>query len=353
MSMRKILLSLSCFATLYAEQMYLYEVSPIIGLSENGNDTGLQRSVAYGIQLQYNDIDFLIKPELTYIFSPNIEVYENQENVNGHLLMLNGVYDLEYTALLTPFLKAGIGYQSVSDVPSSVNSDAFVAGAGAGLKLHVADNIAIKFETTLTTLDFSANNILVFAGLNFAFGNESNEIPVQEPIIIEHNTTVAQVEENTTIAPIVILPPEPIYISKADHNLTEATPSKQEVVERDVNNHLTSLTLFVPYHFRSFNLDDESTTILINYAKELQTTNDKVLIIGHTDTKGRRAFNKELSLKRAEVVKALFVEYGVNPERITIEGHGESEPIADKNNPTANYLNKRIEIKILKPSQKP
>ena len=337
--MRKILLSLSCIATLYAEQMYLYEVSPIVGLIENGTDTGMNSSYAYGLQLQYNDIDFLIKPELSYVYSPNIEVYGSDDTVNSHLLMLNGVYDLEYTALLTPFLKAGVGYQSITDLPT-VNSDSFLISTGAGLKLHIKDQLAIKFEAVITLHDFNENNILVFGGLDYSFGHEDNtpvpEIVITEPII----------EIDTTKAAAAVVTPPPVFISKEEHNLTQSEPTSQEVAVRDSNNQVKSLTLFVPYLFRGYELDDESKTVLKGYAKELRGQDNAILVIGHTNAKGRRAFNQELSLKRALVVKELFVEHGVAEEKITIEGRGESEPIADRNNPAANKLNKRIEIKV-------
>ena len=339
--MRKLLLSFTCFVTLSAEQMYLYEVSPIIGITENGTSSGLQRSIAYGLEFQYNDVDFFIKPELTYIYAPNIALHMEDEKVNGHLLMLNGVYDLEYTDLLTPFLKAGMGYQSVSDMPT-VNSDAFVVGAGAGFKLHVHDNISIKFEAIYTVQDFSTSNILAFGGVNFAFGNEDNTPAIAitaEPK--EANTTVAPKE-----IPAMVVVPETVYISKADLNLTEPSQSHQEVAVRDANHHIKSITLFVPYHFRGYTLDDDSKTLLYNYAKELRGTTSTITVIGHTDSKGRRAYNQELSLKRARIVKELFVEYGLEEDRIIIEGRGESEPIADSKNPAANKLNKRIEIKI-------
>jgi len=341
--MRKLILSLTCFVTLSAEQMYLYEASAIIGITENGSNANLERNMAFGLQFQYNDIDFFIKPEVTYIFSPNIGVYDNDTNsasdstVNGNLLMFNGVYDLEYTDLLTPFLKAGMGYQSVSDMPT-INSDAFVIGAGAGFKLHVHENISIKLEAIYTVQDFSTSNILAFGGVNFAFGNEDNTPTV--------DVTSESAEVPTKEIPVVVAVPETVYISKADHNLTEPSQSHQEVAVRDANHHIESITLFVPYHFRGYALDDDSKALLYNYAKELRGTTSIITIIGHTDSKGRRAYNQELSLKRARIVKELFVEYGLEEDRIIIEGHGESEPIADSKNPAANKLNKRIEIKI-------
>ncbi len=343
--MRKLLLSLSCITTLYAEQMYLYEISPIIGLIENGVSTGMESSYAYGLQFQYNDIDFIIKPELSYIYSPNIELYESEDTADSHLLMLNGVYDVEYTALLTPFLKAGVGYQSISDNPT-VNSDSFLLGTGAGLKLNIQDQFALKFEVAITIHDFQESNILAFGGLDFSFGHEDNT-PVAEHVIyepIEMNTTKPAVKVATTEAAVVIA--GPVYISKEDHNLTHSEPTDQEVVVRGNNEQLKSVTLFVPYLFRGYELDDNSKSILEGYAKELSEQNSTVTVIGHTGSKGRRAYNQELSLKRAETVKELLVDYGVNEDRIMIEGRGESEPIAERSNPAAGKLNKRIEIKV-------
>ena len=327
--MRKLLLSLSCVATLYGEQMYLYEVSSVIGVMENGTSTGMNSSLAYGLQMQYNDIDFFIKPELFYIYSPKTGLHESDATVSSHTLMFNGVYDVEYTALLTPFLKAGAGYQSISN-NALVNTDSFLMSTGAGLKLNIKEQFAIKFETLVTWHDFHESNILVFGGLDYSFGQEDNT-PASEYVADESIETTAKI---------------PLFISKEDHNLTQTEPTNQEVAVRDSSNRLKSLTLFVPYLFRSYELDDDSKTILEGYAKELRTQNCTITITGYTDTKGRRAFNQELSLKRARAVKELFVAYGVDEGRITIEGHGESEPIADSQNPAANKLNKRIEIQI-------
>ena len=351
--MKKILLSLTLALSLQAEQMYLYEISPVIGLSENGTALGMKRSMMYGLQLQYNDIDFLVKPEFSYFIAPNIGLHQNNTQVTGQLIMASGVYDLEYTALLTPFVKAGLGYQFLSKndylQKSSIDTNSFVLGTGAGLKLHVADKVSIKFEASMSLQDFQKSNILVFGGVDIAFGNEENmpDLFSNNPQRVDDNLTTVAVEINTT-KPLQQEPigQGPIYISKADHNLTEPPPSKQEVIVRDADHRVKSLTLFIPYLFRSYQLDDASKDVLKRYAQELQKEQSHITIIGHTDRKGRRAFNKELSLKRANEVKALFMEYGISEDRISVEGHGESEPIADKNDPTANYLNKRIEIKV-------
>ena len=56
------LLSLSLFAE-QKKVEYVNEISLLIGNSENGFIHNMGRSFAYELQLQYNGLDFAIKPE--------------------------------------------------------------------------------------------------------------------------------------------------------------------------------------------------------------------------------------------------------------------------------------------------
>jgi outer membrane protein OmpA-like peptidoglycan-associated protein len=51
----------------------------------------------------------------------------------------------------------------------------------------------------------------------------------------------------------------------------------------------------------------------------------KIRLVGHTDPVGGDAYNRDLSLRRAEAVKAYLTDGGYAGE-IEVEGHGESEP---------------------------
>ena len=75
-------------------------------------------------------------------------------------------------------------------------------------------------------------------------------------------------------------------------------------------------------------------------------TVDSVLIEGYTDSSGDAAFNKQLSEKRAEAVKAELVAQGANADKITTVGHGEANPIADNGTREGRAKNRRVEIKV-------
>lgn len=79
-------------------------------------------------------------------------------------------------------------------------------------------------------------------------------------------------------------------------------------------------------------------------------------IVGHTDnvpqSGARYADNEELSDARALSVFYYLLESSVlDPANIKHSGMGEREPIADNSTPEGRSLNRRVEIKIMNPSQ--
>ena len=69
-------------------------------------------------------------------------------------------------------------------------------------------------------------------------------------------------------------------------------------------------------------------------------------ITGHTDAVGTDEANQILSEGRANAVKADLVKRGVAAERITTEGKGEKEPVADNDTEEGRALNRRVEFTI-------
>ena len=66
-----------------------------------------------------------------------------------------------------------------------------------------------------------------------------------------------------------------------------------------------------------------------------------IRIEGHTDSTGTEAYNQGLSEKRAVTVKNALIQRGVDPNRITSVGYGESQPISSN-----NATNRRVNIVI-------
>lgn len=79
---------------------------------------------------------------------------------------------------------------------------------------------------------------------------------------------------------------------------------------------------------------------------------DKVLVVGHTDAIGDEAANVALSEDRANAVLDGLVAQGVSSDLLSIDGRGESEPVAaneqadGSDDPDGRQQNRRVEIFI-------
>ncbi|HEY4198393.1 MAG TPA: OmpA family protein [Mucilaginibacter sp.] len=95
-------------------------------------------------------------------------------------------------------------------------------------------------------------------------------------------------------------------------------------------------------------LKPDAQTNLQNLATSLKNNAEtNVLIIGHTDNTGDAAYNIDLSVHRAASVKDYLKENDIKSFRLTIDGRGETEPIADNNTTEGRAQNRRVEIVII------
>lgn len=96
----------------------------------------------------------------------------------------------------------------------------------------------------------------------------------------------------------------------------------------------------------SANIQPQSLGIVRQISQVLmQDTSIKLKIVGHTDSDGPDDSNLKLSKDRAEAVKTALVKiYNISAERLTTEGKGESEPVADNSSTDGKAQNRRVEF---------
>lgn len=83
----------------------------------------------------------------------------------------------------------------------------------------------------------------------------------------------------------------------------------------------------ITYEFGSWELRPESMTSLDSLVQVLQLNPTVTIeIMSHTDHVGSDQFNFELSQKRAQSVVDYLIEKGINPQRLTAKGYGETWP---------------------------
>lgn len=86
---------------------------------------------------------------------------------------------------------------------------------------------------------------------------------------------------------------------------------------------------------------------LVELARSLNKYPDsKLLIVGHTDSKGDESYNQGLSLRRANSAASYLESQSVTRTRIGANGRGEMEPVATNDTDAGRQLNRRVEVAI-------
>jgi|GEM_PF-63203 len=134
--------------------------------------------------------------------------------------------------------------------------------------------------------------------------------------------------------------------------MEQATRGTGVDVSRTQDNQLKiNIPSDLSFDFGSDAIKPEMRGVLDTFANSLRGDSDsRLTIVGHTDSVGSPAVNDPLSLARARSVRDYLAERGVSPSRISIEGRGEREPIADNSTERGRAQNRRVEMFLREPS---
>ena len=74
--------------------------------------------------------------------------------------------------------------------------------------------------------------------------------------------------------------------------------------------------------------------------------NRKILVEGHTDSRGADDYNMNLSKQRADSVANYLTSHGIASEKVSATGVGSTRPVASNDTPEGRATNRRVEITI-------
>lgn len=130
--------------------------------------------------------------------------------------------------------------------------------------------------------------------------------------------------------------------------------------ERIYQDYLSCVAGLLPVNFRQV----ERTKVLFEVDKAVLTASDikkldnivlyvnadktvtGIFVDGHTDSSGRRIYNRRLSKNRAEVVTRYLIDNGVSETMITTRYHGERYPVLPNKNASNKAQNRRTTVRL-------
>lgn len=102
------------------------------------------------------------------------------------------------------------------------------------------------------------------------------------------------------------------------------------------------------FDFNKAELKDESKVELDKVVAFMKKNPSlRIEIGGHTDNIGGKAYNLQLSEKRAASVSTYVTSHGISADRLTNKGYGDAMPVADNTSESGRAQNRRTEFKII------
>jgi OOP family OmpA-OmpF porin len=332
--MKKLLLiPVLLFAITGIAENYSYEITPLVGYNVAEGELGFKNDYAVGgLQFQYNNKDWLLSPELSLLYSQNLDYVYSNLTTKMTRGAINGVYEYDTQSMITPFAKIGGGMEILSPKKLYGNEDSPFADVGAGTKIHFTDHIALKLEALYMLKYNNArydSNAVFSAGINIAFGGGKSK---QET----HVTAPTQKPQNNKT-----------------QDLKNSVSIIQNISATQTQTQAENLNLHIKFETNSYSLDEKSKKEIKKFAQILKSNlSHNIQITGYADSLGEAIENQYLSEKRANIVKNMLITEGVPSYRLSAIGKGENNSIASNITEEGRAQNRRTVIKVTNEKQK-
>ena len=359
---KSLLVSALLASSLLMAQDYNYEITPLIGYDVAEGNLNLKDQTVFGGELQINNTGLLVSPELSILYSnPDFDP-SSLGSTNITRVALNGVYEYNKIGFFAPFVKGGVGYESMSThlEDQTGNKDSAFFDAGVGAKMPITQNIALKLEAVYMLKPNGTrwdNNLAVLAGINIAFGEKTQVAeakPAVEPVVVKAAEPAPVAEEKPVVEATSSVAVAPAIIDGDDDqdgvkNSIDKCPNTPKGAKVNSDGCQEIVNLHVNFETNSHKIDTKSDVNVEAFAAFMKLNPEYTAeIIGYTDNVGKAAKNLVLSQKRANAVKTALVNQGVEASRIKTSGMGQADPVASNKTAKGRLENRRIEAKLIK-----
>ena len=264
-------------------------------------------------------------------------------------------YDLNYlvgeTGIFDPYAGVGFGYTHASGLTRST------LNAAVGFRLWATSTWGIDINAMgKWWLDNSANSNHIQYGAGFVVRPKMKQkLSPRGQEKLERIQRQLEEEQQRLDAIKKAAEEEALRATREREALEAAEAARRAAQKPDISALQTQLDSkgYVYYELNKAALNTSNKTILAAIAEFMHSNEDlKFEVHGHADSRGSQAYNLTLSEKRAEATVSYLISLGINADRLTAIGHGESDLL---NNCTDHVrcseadhaVNRRSELKII------
>jgi OmpA-OmpF porin, OOP family len=335
--MKKILLSTIACATivLAANSDYKYEITPMFSTAFAEHNTELPKAYSNaGLALGFNLSDSVIdQVELGFLRSIEDVEYQSVSNRDTGItrVFTNLIKEYDLNSAISLYALAGAGVEIFDDEFEN-NEDGLFGNYGAGIKLNVYDDIAMKIDARhVIEADHGDNTLLYNIGLSIPFGEVAKAAPV-------------------VVAPVVVAPivAAPVAAPKDSDNdgvidALDQCPNTMKKAKVDTVGCMTLVNLDINFDTNSSVIKDTYNSRITEFATMLkQNPKLSATIEAHTDSVGSDAYNQKLSERRAASTVEALKLLKVDPSKIKAVGYGETKPTASNATVEGRAENRRV-----------
>ena len=329
--------------SLYADLDKYEVVIPTIGKNFTDSSSKLEDKLIYGVKLNRYLTDDIIGQI----------GYEKIDEVDINRFSANLLKEFSYTTNLKPYILGGLGYEKFLN-----NKNQGFLNYGFGLKYIFNETLSFITEVkSIHKLDTNDNDFVLSAGLGIKFGETENkiDIPVVENIITDclpgmncaflHKKKKSKKVIKKIVKKVCAKPKDSDNDGIFDRfDECQNTPSGYQV---NSDGCINIFKFNINFNYKNTNLRNEDMANINKFVKFLKTyPNYNAEIQGHTDSVGSEAYNKKLSLKRANTVMNIIITMGIDKDRLTAKGYGENYPIITNSTEWGRAENRRVEAHI-------
>lgn len=269
--------------------------------------------------------------------------YQNsteETDVNRFFVNLVKEYDLSKETALYSLI--GIGYEDYRNGLFDNSDDGFV-NYGVGIKQWLSDSFALKAEVR-HAINFDGNNNLLYnLGFVIPIGKKVEQTEYKPQPVAPKPALVVKAEPKPKAAPKKKITPKDDDKDGVYNSIDQCpeTPAGKVV---DAKGCMKLVRLHVKFAFDKADVQSSYMPKIEEVVAFLQDNKDfKVLLEGHTDSRGSHNYNLKLSQKRADAVAAILKSKGIDVDRIVTRAFGETLPVASNDTDEGRAENRRVD----------